>query len=114
MQVQTYEIIVTGKVQGVGFRSCVKKIAGRLSITGDVMNLPDATVRIIATTDQIVLEKFISMVYSCSRAVIRDVIVKKFPYQQCTGFEIRYQDRPAAFSHEMEKNPFNPDGTKEN
>jgi acylphosphatase len=92
MQVKTYEIIVLGKVQGVGFRSCVRRIAGRLSITGEVMNLPDGTVRILASSDQIILEKFISMLYSCSRAVIRDIRIGEHAFVRYSGFEISHPD----------------------
>ncbi len=37
-------IIISGKVQGVGFRYCTKKQADRLAITGWVRNLPDGNV----------------------------------------------------------------------
>lgn len=70
---QTIEIHVSGKVQKVGFRSCIKRIAQKLNINGEVMNLPDGSVRIIATGEKIVLDKFISMIYGCPRAVIRDL-----------------------------------------
>ena len=54
-----------GRVQKVGFRACVKKIATDLSITGTVINLPDGRVRILASGEPMVLEKFVSMVYGC-------------------------------------------------
>jgi acylphosphatase len=89
---RTFEIIVSGRVQGVGFRSCVRRIAGRLSVTGEVMNLPDGTVRVLATTDLIMAEKFVSMLYSCPRAVIRDIRQNDFPYIRFFDFQIRYPD----------------------
>jgi acylphosphatase len=70
---QTIEIHVSGKVQKVGFRSCVKRIAQKLNIHGEVMNLPDGSVRIVSTGEKIVLDKFASMIYGCPRAVIRDM-----------------------------------------
>ena len=70
---KTLEIIITGRVQKVGFRACVRKFALDLKITGTVMNLNDGKVQIFATADPIILEKFISMIYSCPRAIIRDV-----------------------------------------
>jgi len=53
-------------------------------VTGTVMNLPDGKVQIFATADPIILEKFISMLYSCPRAVIRDlqsteILLQKYP-----------------------------------
>lgn len=37
------------------------------------MNLPDGRVHIYATGELMILEKFVSMVYGCPRAVIRDL-----------------------------------------
>ncbi len=72
-QVKTIEIRISGKVQRVGMRNCIRTLAGKLNIKGEVMNLPDGTVLALATGDPILLEKFVSMIYSCPRAVIRDL-----------------------------------------
>ena len=37
------------------------------------MNLADGKVQIFATAESIILEKFISMLYGCPRAIIRDI-----------------------------------------
>jgi acylphosphatase len=71
--VKTVEIFITGRVQKVGFRSCVRRIATDLKVSGTVMNLPDGRVHIYATAELMILEKFVSMVYGCPRAVIRDL-----------------------------------------
>ena len=73
---KTIEIRISGKVQRVGMRNCIRTLAGRLNIRGEVMNLPDGTVLAIATGDPILLEKFVSMIYSCPRAVIRDLEIR--------------------------------------
>lgn len=70
---QTIEIRISGKVQKVGFRSCIKRIAQKLNIRGEVMNLPDGSVRVIASGEKIILDKFVSMIYGCPRTVIRDM-----------------------------------------
>jgi acylphosphatase len=70
---KTLEIMITGRVQKVGFRACVRKFALDLKVTGTVMNLDNGKVQIVATSEPIILEKFISMIYSCPRAVIRDI-----------------------------------------
>jgi acylphosphatase len=70
---KTIEIRISGKVQRVGMRNCIRTLAGRLNIKGEVMNLSDGTVLAMATGDPILLEKFVSMIYSCPRAVIRDL-----------------------------------------
>jgi len=72
-KLKTIEIRISGKVQRVGMRNCIRTLAGRLNIRGEVMNLPDGTVLALATGDPILLEKFVSMIYSCPRAVIRDL-----------------------------------------
>ncbi|MFZ1896991.1 acylphosphatase [Methanoregula sp.] len=70
---KTIEIVITGRVQKVGFRACARKIAMDLKVTGTVMNLADGKVQIFATAESIILEKFISMLYGCPRAIIRDI-----------------------------------------
>ena len=88
----TVEILIMGRVQKVGFRACAKKIASDLNVTGTVMNLPDGKVQIIATAEPIILEKFISMLYSCPRTVIRDVHIKKVDLQKFAEFSINKSD----------------------
>ncbi len=85
---KTLDIFITGRVQKVGFRACIKKIASDLNIAGTVTNLEDGRVRICATGEPIVLEKFTSMIYSCPRAVIRDIRIMEAPLQAFTGFSI--------------------------
>ena len=76
---KTVEIVIAGRVQKVGFRACVRKIATDLSVTGAVFNLPDGRVQVYASAETMILEKFISMIYGCPRAVIRDVKVADIP-----------------------------------
>ena len=47
-QTRHYDITVTGRVQGVGFRYFVMKNATALGITGFVKNMPDGSVYIEA------------------------------------------------------------------
>lgn len=85
---KTVEITITGRVQKVGFRACIKKIASDLSVTGRVWNQPDGHVQVFATAEMIILEKFISMLYGCPRAVIRDVKVSEIPFRTFEDFSI--------------------------
>jgi acylphosphatase len=71
--VKTIELYASGRVQSVGFRACVKKVAQNLGILGDVINLPDGRVKITATAEEVILEKFVSMLYGCPRVVIRNL-----------------------------------------
>jgi acylphosphatase len=87
--VKTIELYASGRVQSVGFRACVKKVAGNLGILGEVMNLPDGRVRITATAEEVILEKFVSMLYSCPRAVIRNLEIQNRDPITFTDFSIR-------------------------
>jgi acylphosphatase len=88
MILKTYEIFISGRVQKVGFRACVRKIATDLHIMGTVINLADGRVHIYATGELIVLEKFVSMIYSCPRAVIRDIRIGEIAPKQFDDFVI--------------------------
>jgi acylphosphatase len=90
--VKTVEINISGRVQKVGFRACVRKIATDLSVTGTVFNLPDGRVKVYASGETMILEKFISMLYGCPRAVIRDVKVADIPPMSFEGFAIIKND----------------------
>ncbi len=85
---KTLEMNISGRVQKVGFRACVRKIAADLSVNGTVHNLPDGRVRVVATGDPIILEKFVSMLYSCPRAVIREMKISEIPPRVFEGFSI--------------------------
>jgi acylphosphatase len=86
--VKSVEIFISGRVQRVGFRACVRRIATDLHVTGTVINLPDGQVHIYATADSMILEKFISMIYSCPRAVIRDIKISEIPLIMLNDFSI--------------------------
>jgi acylphosphatase len=85
---KSIEILISGRVQKVGFRACIKKIATDLTITGTVINLPDGRVRIHATGEPMILEKFVSMVYGCPRATIRDMRLSDIPIKIFVDFSI--------------------------
>jgi acylphosphatase len=69
----TVEAYISGKVQGVGFRACVKKIAAHLSLTGKVMNIEDGRVYLIVTGEGVIIEKLLSTLYECPRAHVREI-----------------------------------------
>lgn len=89
---KTYHVLVIGKVQGVGFRACVRRIASDMNIRGTVMNLPDGKVQIYATGEPMILEKFISMLYGCPRAQVRDVRTIEVQSQVFEDFSIIRND----------------------
>ncbi|MGB7787390.1 acylphosphatase [Methanoregula sp.] len=85
---KTVEIFIMGRVQKVGFRACIRKIASDMNVAGTVVNLPDGRVHVFATGEPIILEKFISMIYGCPRAVIRDIQVHEIFYKPFSEFSI--------------------------
>ncbi|MBN1432067.1 MAG: acylphosphatase [Methanomicrobiaceae archaeon] len=85
---RTIEAYINGRVQGVGFRACVRKIASHLSVTGEVMNLEDGRVCIIATAEDIIIDKFISSLYECPRAHIRDIHIYEKELREFPDFSI--------------------------
>ncbi len=87
-----YEIFVSGRVQGVGFRFFLRRKAQLLGIRGFVENLPNGTVHVIAQSDdEKALDKFVS---ECWRgpfmARVKDVKVSKNQMENNTydGFQI--------------------------
>ena len=49
---QRVKLIASGRVQGVGFRGFVCRIANSMQLVGSVKNLPDGTVEIIVEGDE--------------------------------------------------------------
>ncbi len=62
MAVQAKQVIVYGRVQGVGFRFYVQNVGNRLGLTGNVRNCPDSSVEIIVEGDARKIAEFIRYV----------------------------------------------------
>ncbi|MEA1972462.1 MAG: acylphosphatase, partial [Candidatus Cloacimonadota bacterium] len=56
------EMIVIGRVQGVGFRFYVKRKARLYGIVGYVKNLPNSNVKIVAIGEKIAMDNFMKKV----------------------------------------------------
>lgn len=54
---QRIHLIISGEVQGVGFRSWTRRQARELSLTGWVTNRDDGTVEVVAEGPRAVLEQ---------------------------------------------------------
>ncbi|HJJ99182.1 MAG TPA: acylphosphatase [Methanocorpusculum sp.] len=63
---KTIKLLFSGKVQNVGFRTYMKNVGQNLGLCGEVENLPDGRVRALVTGEDMVIEKFLSMVYTVS------------------------------------------------
>ncbi len=86
------QVLISGEVQGVFFRSFLEKKAKLLKLTGWVRNNPDGTVEVVAEGDKPDLESLIKECWKgTSGAVVKDV---KSLWSKATGefdsFKIRY------------------------
>lgn len=84
------DIIITGKVQGVFFRSTSKAVADQLGIKGTARNRPDGTVFIEAEGDDFSLELFLEFCHKGSdRAVVENVSSSEAELKNYVNFEIK-------------------------
>jgi acylphosphatase len=56
------QIIVHGRVQGVGFRYFVQHVGNRLGLVGNVRNCPDSTVEIVVQGSEKKIAEFVKQV----------------------------------------------------
>lgn len=74
---KTAEILVFGYVQAVGYRFFTKRYADHFGITGFVQNLPDDTVKVLASGAEADLESFIERLREGPRAaIVKEVKVR--------------------------------------
>jgi acylphosphatase len=87
------QVIYSGRVQGVGFRYTVKRIASGFEVTGWVRNLPDGRVELQAMShEEDELAAFLDAVQTSSLGGnIRDVVTNVIPpLTGVRGFTIAY------------------------
>ena len=85
--------IVSGKVQGVGFRMYTQTQARRLGVCGYVCNLRDGNVEIIAEGEAAKVDALLEWAKSGSpSAVVRNLEVETIAnnIEEFEGFEIRH------------------------
>ena len=85
-----YHLIVSGLVQGVGFRYYTERIALSMQIKGWVRNLPDDTVEIVAQGTESALLAFIQEIKnSPGFSRVDKVKIHEQPTENFTDFKIR-------------------------
>jgi acylphosphatase len=82
----SYKIIFTGLVQGVGFRWHCKELCDMLKIDGYVKNLQDGTVELFIDTNKDMLDRIIRLL-ECT-FTITNVAIFKSTLAPCGGFSI--------------------------
>ncbi|MGD1807808.1 acylphosphatase [Dapis sp. BLCC M126] len=82
-------VLISGKVQGVGYRFSTSQTAVSLGINGWVKNLPDGRVEAVFEGREEVVKKMINWCYGGPKsAVVQDVLVKYEQLEGIEGFEI--------------------------
>lgn len=88
---QRYDIVFTGRVQGVFFRATTRDLAKQFAVTGWVSNEPDGSVRCIAEGAPEQLDRFVAAISAAKGANIDNTrLVKKDATSEFEGFSIRY------------------------
>lgn len=86
---KTIGITASGKVQGVFYRHSTKEKAISLGITGEVQNLANGNVYIIATGGEDQLHLLVNWCKSGPRrAVVTGLEIEALPLRQFEGFNI--------------------------
>jgi len=87
--VQTFQILIHGKVQGVWYRKSARKIALDLGLKGTVQNLKDGGVEIFATGQQ---ENLVKLIEWCKigpeMAEVSEVIFKEVGLTSYSDFGV--------------------------
>lgn len=86
----TRRIVVSGHVQGVGFRKFIQRWANELQVMGTAMNMQNGDVEIYASgkaedVDQLIEKAKIGPNFSH----VRDCQVTEMKFRKFTGFEIK-------------------------
>ncbi|MDO5735109.1 MAG: acylphosphatase [Propionibacteriaceae bacterium] len=83
--------IISGQVQGVGFRYHTQRVSERLQLTGWVRNLPDGTVEAEVEGDQESVEKLLAWLGDGpAGARVRHVRVTDITPAGGSGFDVRF------------------------
>lgn len=87
-----YHVLVSGKVQGVGFRYFVQMTAMQYEITGWVKNRSNGMVEMVPIGEQNVLDSFLEEIKRGNRfaKVQKMDITKEEPSELFTSFHITY------------------------
>jgi acylphosphatase len=86
-----YDIIFTGRVQGVFFRATTQEVARRFDVAGWVRNESDGSVRMVAEGEEAELDRFLNAVKEAKQPNIDDVRLEK---HDATGEFAEFAIRP--------------------
>ena len=85
----TISITISGRVQGVFFRQSTREVATRLGITGEVRNLSNGDVHIIASGKKPQLDELSEWCKTGpEKAIVKKVDIKELPFQSFGQFKV--------------------------
>jgi acylphosphatase len=88
---QRWRVLVSGRVQGVGFRYTTCRVAGSMGITGWVRNRSDGQVEMLVEGDRVLLQQLLERVRESTRGEICGwEIEKSEPLNEFDDFSIRF------------------------
>ena len=89
---KTYKFLISGIVQGVGYRAFVSENAKEHGFKGYVKNLPDGRVEAVANIEnEDRFKEFIEILKEGSPfSVVENIEYQEIPFQEFDDFEIRY------------------------
>ena len=86
-----YDIVFTGRVQGVFFRATARDLARGRPVAGWIRNEPDGTVRAVVEGVPEELDHFVEAVQAAKRGHIDETRLETSPATgEFRGFEIRH------------------------
>ena len=90
--IKTYKVLLSGRVQGVGFRYFTESVAEKYSVKGYVGNTPAGKVEIVCQGEEEEVSSFIDEVSKGPAfSVITDIITEELKDKKVYNtFEIRY------------------------
>jgi acylphosphatase len=85
-----YDIIFTGRVQGVNFRWTTARVAEGFAVAGWVRNEPDGSVRCVAEGEREELDRFVEALQDAMAGYVRGTEIRDGPASgEFRGFTIR-------------------------
>lgn len=86
-----YDVIFTGRVQGVGFRYTTCRVARDFAVTGWVRNEPDGSVRCVVQGAGDELDRFVAAVQAAMSGSVRETRIDRHAAgEPIEGFTVRY------------------------
>lgn len=103
-----YNILITGKVQDIGFRALIEDIAGLYDLRGFVFNDPDGSIKIVCCGDNGIITNFLEEIEfkgTGRGAVVDEIKSEEIPFEIFLPqrFQRLYTDELADIGRKLDK-----------